>query len=73
MNIIKIPENRLVRSKYVEGWNMSIFGNPKLTIQCGQCSGIFKTREYYPHRRFDNRLTACCQYCGFWNLTPFYG
>jgi len=44
--MIKIDIKDVVTAKYVEGWNMSLFGNPKLTIICGNCSGKFKTRDY---------------------------
>lgn len=63
--MININQNNLTDAKLVTGWNMSIFGNPKLTIICGSCDSQFKTRDYY---KFNPRgSVACCPNCGKWN------
>lgn len=63
---IKIPPERMVDAKYVTGWNISLFGNPKLTIQCGKCFSLFKTRDYIPCNDLGGQLLAPCPFCGFW-------
>ena len=67
--MIKIPEEKIVKAKFTEGWNMSLFGKPKLSIVCGNCSGQFSTRQYinlYEKGRHTDSV-ACCQFCGYWN------
>ena len=67
--MIQVPKNSIVKAKFVEGWNFSIFGRPKLSIVCGSCGGEFKTREYRDF--FENKQhidsIACCCFCGKWN------
>ena len=61
-------------TKYVDaisvtGFNTSIFGRPKLTIVCGHCETLFKTRDYVPITNVGNLLAANCSSCGYWNNT----
>lgn len=66
---IKISTDRLVNVQYVEGWNFSIFGKPKLKIICGKCKSQFDTRDYIPLKEngYYNTDITCCPYCGMWN------
>lgn len=66
---LQIPHDKIVKAAYVETWNMSLFGNPKATIQCGKCSREYKTRQYHPfYENYEYADTiSCCQYCGYWN------
>ena len=57
-------------ASYIEGWNFSIFGNPKLSIVCGNCHSLFKTRDYYPTYCIDSEVPIVmtpCPHCEKWN------
>ena len=47
---------------------MSLFGNPKLTIVCGDCYGQFKTKDYTLDKK-NKEIVANCPHCGMWNRT----
>lgn len=36
--------NNIIWAASATGWNMSLFGSPKWTIQCGRCFGTFQQR-----------------------------
>ena len=54
------------------GWNISIFGKPKLKVICGNCNAMFKTRDYYPYTVEDKYegAVACCPNCFKYNKIP---
>ena len=60
--------NKLVNVSYVECWNFSIFGNPKLTVVCGECKGLFKTRDYVTIKNTQT-IGVFCPHCKTWNNT----
>ena len=66
---IKLTSDQICNAVYVEGWNICLWGMPKLTIVCGNCKGQFKTRDYVPFNRgkSDKNTVSCCPYCGKWN------
>ena len=74
--MLTIKSENLVSAKYVTGWNICLWGNPKLHIICGNCEGQFLTRQYRPFFVKDQHVNtvACCSYCGKWNkLGLVYG
>lgn len=67
--MIILKEEQLCDAAHYSGWNICLWGNPKMTIICGSCHGEFKTRSYY---RFDRekgpeKTVANCPYCRKWN------
>jgi hypothetical protein len=61
--MIKVNEEDFVKCNSVSGYDWSLFGNPKLTIQCGACGYIFSTREYSRITNVNNEIVALCRYC----------
>jgi len=57
MNIKKVTP------KAFEGWNFSIFGNPKFKIKCGECGFVFK-------KRINDEAEVICDYCSTINKLP---
>ena len=70
MNVLKIKN--LVGAASVSGWNICLWGNPKLTVYCGNCGGPFKTRDYVCMRDHNNQIAVFCPHCHFYNLTGLY-
>ena len=64
-----IKGREVVKCASVSGWSFSLFGNPKLTIQCGSCGNVFSTRNYVHVTNRNNRIVAMCYGCGKWNDT----
>lgn len=66
---IQIDKDQIVEAAYVSGWNMSIFGQPKMKILCGSCGHTFRTRDYYPFTREgrSHGFVAKCPCCPKWN------
>lgn len=67
---IDLPSEKLTNAQSVEGWNMSLFGAPRLTVTCGGCYSQFKTRDYYPFTSKDGKRgsVAYCSRCSKWNI-----
>ncbi len=47
----------------IEGWSLSIFGNPKFKVKCGNCGFIFK-------KRINDEAEVICDYCHIINKLP---
>jgi hypothetical protein len=64
----------LVRAANCEGWAMSLFGQPKMTIVCGECMGTFKTRDYHKVLKKGTPIGsfAKCSCCGMLNFFDMY-
>lgn len=69
---MSIPASQFVDADTVEGWNISLWGNPKLTIVCGGCHAMFKTKDYLPITNMDNEYAANCPKCNKWNQLGLY-
>lgn len=55
-----------VKAKSYSAWNMSLFGLPKLTIVCGQCSRQSKVQMQVAK---DRTVYGWCAHCGICNRT----
>lgn len=67
---ISLPYDKFVNAKAYECWSLSLFGKPKLTVICGDCSSQFSTREWRTMTAPEKgRVVACCPVCGKWNKT----
>jgi hypothetical protein len=66
---IQIPADKISFAKHAEGWNMCLWGNPKITVICGKCYGEFKTRSYHPFT--EGGVIANCPHCSQWNRFNF--
>lgn len=66
---IIISTARICTARYAEGWNMCLWGPPKMKVICGSCTGQFSTRDYraFNQGREDEDTVADCPYCGMWN------
>jgi len=53
----------------VSGWSICSWGNPKLTAICGNCEGLFNTRQYVTITNRGNKIALFCPYCHYYNLT----
>jgi len=67
-----IQISKLTTAQHVSGWNICLWGNPKLTVYCGNCSGMFKTREYVQMTDRNYQIAVFCPYCSHYNLTGLY-
>ena len=67
--MITLDRDKLCEAKYASAWSVSIFGNPKMTIICGNCCAEFATRSYHPFNKGkpDECIVAHCPYCTKWN------
>ncbi len=64
--------SKLIKAQSVSGYNMCLFGNPKLTVFCGNCSGMFKTRDYIIIKNKNKEISVFCPYCCYYNLTGLF-
>ncbi len=70
MSGVHIPmKTNLCHASYVRGWNICLWGKSKLTIVCGNCDHLFKTRDYIPRYNDDQQrgLAAQCPGCSYLN------
>ena len=67
-----IPISKFCNAESVSGWNMCLWGMPKLTIICGNCYGQFKTRDYIRITNMGNEYAAICPHCQKYNKTGLY-
>jgi len=69
MTKIKINTNKIVKASYVEGYNFSFIGKPKLTLICGNCNCKSSGRDYIPlnENKIHTTDVMFCIYCGMWN------
>ncbi len=70
MSGVYIPPNeKLCEAKDYRGWNICLWGRPKLSIICGHCDRPFKTRDYFPRNNHAGYkgLAAHCPACAYWN------
>lgn len=70
MSGVYIPTNeKLCEAKDYRGWNICLWGRPKLSIICGHCDRPFKTRDYFPRNNHAGYkgLAAHCPTCAYWN------
>lgn len=67
-----IPLSKICKAESVNGWNICLWGRPKLTIICGDCYNLFKTRDYNHITNMNNELAAVCPKCGKFNRLGLY-
>ena len=67
--MISIPSDKIFAAHYATGWNMCLWGPPKVEIICGSCYREFSTRKYHPYYENGCRTAtlANCPSCGMWN------
>jgi|FAXJ01.1.fsa_nt_gi hypothetical protein len=63
---------KLTGAQLVEGYDFCLWGNPKLSVICGHCSGPFKTREYIFMADRGGQIAVFCPHCQYYNLTGLY-
>lgn len=56
----------------VEGWAICLWGNPKLSVVCGNCKGPFSTRQYAFITNKGRQIAVFCPHCQYYNLTGLY-
>lgn len=64
---IQVPEENLVRAAEAEGWNLSLFGKPKITFTCGNCFHVWATRDWFEEVR--KGVSCTCPKCNKVNWT----
>lgn len=75
MSVIRPLTSEVVKAHSWEGWTVgfALFNKPKMTIRCGGCYWLFKTRDYIPLTDRSGSA-AMCTSCKKWNLFPLvYG
>lgn len=65
--LIKGDPDKTCTALFVEGWSMSLFGRPKLSIQCGNCYVTWRTRDWIPVQN-RKQSAAVCPTCAWWNV-----
>lgn len=70
--VLLAPED-VVPCRNFSGYNMSILGKPKMTVICGSCSGMFKSRDWFPYTNSRRRKMSIvnCPKCNKWNTMNF--
>jgi hypothetical protein len=70
--MIKI--SKLTTAQSVNGFmgTLMIWTNPKLTVICGHCSGLFKTRDHIEMSDRGQEIAVFCPHCQYYNLTGLY-
>lgn len=66
-----IPLTQQTKAKHVDGWTFTLIPglNPKLTMVCGNCNSLYKTRDYVRATNQRNEIVIFCPYCQYWNFT----
>jgi hypothetical protein len=68
----EIPLEKQTRAMSVSGWSICLWGNPKLSVICGNCCNLFKTRDYIKVTNRGGEIAVFCPHCQHYNLTNLF-
>lgn len=69
---ITLKKENTCNAASFEALSISLFGKPKATVVCGNCTHLFKTRDYFRLDKGtpDECITMQCPSCNKWNIVP---
>ena len=66
------PQVKWCKARHAEAWSVCLWGNPKMTVVCGNCLKTFSTRDYLSVTNCGGQIACKCDGCGAMNLTGLY-